>query len=152
MSASPAFAQYHQFLNRAAWSPLELAQVLLKLLVKTFVSAEQTLEFGIDVTIERRWGKQIGARRIYRDPVRSSKSHFVTTSGLRWISLMLLRPIPWAERIWALPFMTVLSPSEQSYQQRQRAPKPLLARSLQLLKLLRRWLLRQRLVVVGDSA
>jgi hypothetical protein len=38
---------------------------------------------GIDDTIERRWGPKIKARGIYRDPVRSSKRHFVKTSGLR---------------------------------------------------------------------
>ena len=58
---------------------------------------------GLDDTIERRWGSKIAARGIYRDPVRSSHSHFVKTSGLRWISLMLLAPIPWAERVWAEP-------------------------------------------------
>src|SRR3954468_7731160 len=32
---------------------------------------------GIDETIERRWGPKISARGIYRDPVRSSRGHFV---------------------------------------------------------------------------
>ena len=119
--------------------------------VQHFVVAEQALVFGIDPTIERRWGHKIAARGIYRDAVRSSDSHFVKTSGLRWISLMLLTPIPWAQRVWALPVMTVLSPSERYYRQRRRIPKTLLERSLQMLKLLRRWL-PSELVVVGDSA
>ena len=152
LSESRQFAQYHQVLNRAVWSPLALAQVLLRLLVTTFVPAEQALVFGIDPTIERRWGHKIAARGIYRDAMRSSESHFVKTSGLRWVSLMLLAPIPWAQRVWALPVMTVLSPSERYYQQRGRVPKTLLERSLQMLKLLRRWLPSRELVVVGDNA
>jgi hypothetical protein len=44
------------------------------------------LVFGIDETLERRSGKRISARGIYRDSVRSSGSHFVKASGLRWIS------------------------------------------------------------------
>jgi hypothetical protein len=152
LSQSEQFAQYHQVLNRAVWSPLELAHVLLKLLVKTFSQAGDVLVFGIDPTIERRWGRKIAARGIYRDPVRSSDSHFVKASGLRWISLMLLTPIPWAQRIWALPVMTVLSPSERYYQQRGRDPKTVLERSVQMLKWLRRWLPQHPLVVVGDSA
>ncbi len=152
LSESGQFAQYHQVLNRAVWSPLALAQVLLKLLLKTFTQAQDVLVFGIDPTIERRWGRKIAARGIYRDAVRSSDSHFVKVSGLRWISLMLLTPIPWAERIWALPVMTVLSPSERYYQQRGRTPKTLLERSLQMLKVLRRWLPERELVVVGDNA
>jgi hypothetical protein len=152
LSESTQFAQYHQVLNRAVWSPLDLAQVLLKLLVKTFVPDERPLVFGIDPTIERRWGRKIAARGIYRDPVRSSDSHFVKTSGLRWMSLMLLTRIPWAQRIWALPVMTVLAPSERYYQARGRHPQTMLARSTQMLKLLRRWLPERALVVVGDSA
>ena len=138
LSESRQFAQYHQVLNRARWSPLAVAQVLLRLLVTTFVPAGQPLVVGIDPTIERRWGIKIAARR--------SDSHLVKTSGLRWISLMLLTPIPWAQRV-----MTVLSPSERYYQQRGRTPKTLLERRLQMLKLLRRWWPQRELVVVGDN-
>ena len=71
---------------------------------------------GIDDTIERRWGRKIRARGIYRDPVRSSRGHFVKASGLRWLRVMLLVPIPWAVRVWALPFLTPLCPSERYYE------------------------------------
>jgi DDE superfamily endonuclease len=152
LGESRDYAQYHQVLNRAVWSPMELAQVLLGLLVAAFVPKGQPLVFGIDPTIERRWGKKIAARGIYRDAVRSSKSHLVKASGLRWISLMLLTYIPWAQRVWALPVMTVLSPSERYYQERGRSPKTVLDRSLQMLKALRRWLPGREMVVVGDSS
>jgi hypothetical protein len=146
------FAQYHQVLNRAAWKPLDLAQVLLKLVLRTFYRPDEPLVCGIDDTIERRWGPKIAARGIYRDPVRSSKSHFVKVSGLRWISVMLLTPIPWAQRIWALPVMTVLAPSERYYETRGRQPKTLTERAMQMIKQLRRWVPKRRLVMVGDSS
>jgi hypothetical protein len=81
---------------------------------------------GIDDTIERRWGAKISARGIYRDPVRSSKGHFVKASGLRWLSAMLLVRVPWAGRIMALPFLTLLAPSKRFYAGKSRAPKTLL--------------------------
>src|SRR3990172_2052641 len=87
---SPQFAQYHQVLSRAVWSPLAMTPILMKLLVSAFAQGSEPLVFGIDPTIERRWGAKIAARGIYRDAVRSSQNHFVKTSGLRWISLMLL--------------------------------------------------------------
>jgi DDE superfamily endonuclease len=62
LSQSQQFAQYHQVLSRAVWSPLALARVLLKLLVKTFTQAGEVLVLGIDPTIERRWGRKIAAR------------------------------------------------------------------------------------------
>src|SRR3954451_7311104 len=68
---------------------------------------------GLDDTIERRRGKQMQARGIDRDPVRRSRSHFVKTSGLRWWSRMLRAEIPWAGRVRALPFLTVLAPCQR---------------------------------------
>jgi len=87
------FQNDHRVLNRAKWSSRELSRVLLVLLVRLFVPTDTPIVMGIDETIERRRGRQIAARGVYRDPVRSSKEFFVKTNGLRWISLMLLTPI-----------------------------------------------------------
>jgi hypothetical protein len=103
------FPIYHGVLNKAVWSSRAVAGWLLRLLVGTFLSADATVVIGIDDTIERSWGQKISARGIYRDPVRSSKGHFVKTSGLRWLSAQLLVHIPWAGRIMGLPFLTVLA-------------------------------------------
>jgi hypothetical protein len=109
LSHDGSFARYHQVLNRANWSSLKLSQMLLNLLLRYLASAEGPLVFGIDETLERRRGQRISAKGIYRDAVRSSKSHFVKASGLRWISLMYLAYIPWAQRVWALPVLTALA-------------------------------------------
>jgi hypothetical protein len=78
------FHRYHRVLSRAAWSSREASRVLLDLLVEAFVPEEGApLVVGIDETLERRQGKKIAAKGIYRDPVRSSHTYFVKTSGLR---------------------------------------------------------------------
>jgi hypothetical protein len=89
------FHRYHRVLSRARWSALAVSRVLLQLLILTF-APDGPLVVGIDETVERRRGKQIIMKGIYRDAVRSSHNHFVKASGLRWICLMLLVPIPWA--------------------------------------------------------
>ena len=106
------FVNYHRVLNRAAWCPRAASRVLLGLLTSAFVPSGPVV-LGVDDTIERRRGRRITAKGIYRDPVRSSHGHFVKASGLRWLSLMLLAPIPWAGRTWALPFLTALALSER---------------------------------------
>jgi hypothetical protein len=106
---------YHRVLSQAVWSSLEVSHISLMLLVDTFVP-QGPVVMGIDETIERRRGAKIKARGIYRDPVRSSHSHLVKASGLRWLSVMLLVPIPWAKQVWALPFLTVLPHSERYYE------------------------------------
>jgi len=120
-------------------------------LIQTFVPRGRLL-FGLDDTIERRWGPKIRARGIYRDPVRSSRSHFVKTSGLRWLSLMLLVRVPWAQRIWALPLLSCLAPSERFYADRKRQPKTLLDWARQQCFQLRRWLPDRDLTLVVDGA
>jgi hypothetical protein len=109
------WVNYHRVLSRAVWSPRAASCLLLRLLVRAF-APEGPLVFGIDETIERRRGKRIRAKGIYRDPVRSSHAHFVKASGLRWLSVMLPAPIPRAGRVWALPFLTALAPSERANQ------------------------------------
>lgn len=145
------FQNYHRVLNRASWSLRRGSQILLGLLVQRF-APEGTLLFGIDDTIERRWGPKIRARGIYRDPVRSSRSHMVKASGLRWISLMLLVHIPWAHRFWALPLLTCLAPSERYYGKGKRKPKTLLDWARQQAFQLRRWLPQRPLILVADGA
>jgi hypothetical protein len=150
LSQEPHFQNYHRVLNRAVWSGLEISHILLDLLITTFAGCGDVV-MGIDDTIERRRGEQIKAKGIYRDPVRSSHGHFVKASGLRWLSLMLLVPIPWAHRIWALPFLTVLAPSERYSQGRVRGHKLLTEWARQMLLQVRRWLPKRRLVIVADA-
>jgi hypothetical protein len=107
---------------------------------------------GLDETIERRRGDPIQAKGIYRDPVRSSRSHMVKVSGLRWLCAMLLTPIPWAQRVWALPFMTVLCPSERFYERRGRRHQPLAERAWPVIRLVVRWLPGRMVVFVADSS
>ena len=147
-----SFARYHHVLNRAVWSPLQLGRVLLGLLIRHLDRGDGPLVFGIDETLERRRGTQIKAKGIYRDAVRSSGSHFVKASGLRWISLMWLTHIPWACRTWALPVLTALAPSERYYQKMGRVPKKLTDRARQIILQLRRWLPTRPLVLVADSS
>lgn len=150
LSDESGFAKYHHVLNRAVWSTHRAAELLLALLMHYLDKGTGPLLFGIDETIERRWGQKITARGIYRDAVRSSKSHFVKTSGLRWLSMMWLTTIPWAQRIWALPFLTVLAPSAGYYEQSVRQHKKLTDWARQMIFQLRRWIPHRQLIVVAD--
>ena len=151
LSDNNHFQNYHRVLNRAVWNCRHGGLILLRMLLATFVPSGP-LVLGLDDTIERRWGARIRARGIYRDPVRSSDSHFVKTSGLRWLSLMLLAEIPWAGRVWALPFLTVLAPSERYWEKQKRKPKLLTDWARQVVLQVQRWFPSRSLVVVADGA
>jgi hypothetical protein len=147
----PHFLNYHRVLSRARWSARNASRILLRALVRAFATTDQPLVFVIDDMIERRWGPQIKARGIYRDPVRSSRGFFVKTSGLRWVSLMFLPYIAWARRVWALPFLTVLAPSKDYNTSTRRRHKTVVDWARQMILQLARWLPDHRLIVLMDA-
>jgi hypothetical protein len=151
LSQERHFQNYHRVLNRATWSNLALSLILFRLLLNIFLPVGPVV-LGIDETIERRRGEKIKAKGICRDPVRSSKSHFVKASGLRWICMMLLAKVPWTLRVWALPFLTVLAPSERYYESRARGHKKLTDWARQMGMQVRRWLPNRKIFLVADSS
>jgi hypothetical protein len=152
LSDETQFQNYHRVLNRDKWSSRHLSRILLRLVVRAFVPPDARVVIGLDDHIERRRGDKIAAKGIYRDPVRSSKSFFVKTSGVRWLAMMVLAPIPWAKRTWALPFLTVLAPSERYHQERKMRHKKLTDWARQMIMQVRRWLPERAIVVVADSS
>jgi hypothetical protein len=145
------FHRYHRVLSRARWSSLEASRILLGVLLDAFVR-EGPLIVGIDETLERRYGKRISARGIYRDPVRSTYQTFVKSSGLRWVCMKLLVEIPWASRVWALPFLSALAPSERYAAKWGIRHKKITEWAWQLLLVLRRWYPQREIVAVADRA
>jgi hypothetical protein len=146
------FPTYHAVLSRARWSARAAAGLLLKMLVDVFVPTGAPVVIGLDDTIERRWGRKISARGIYRDPVRSTKGFFVKTSGLRWLVAMVLVEVPWAGRILALPFLSLLAPSQRFYEGKARPAKTLIDWARQAVLQIHRWLPDRKIIVVADTA
>src|SRR4051794_38434352 len=145
------FAVYHRVLSHGHWCSRALAHRLLLLLVAALVP-DGPVVVGLDDTIERRRGTCIAAKGIYRDPVRSSRGHFVKASGLRWLCVMLLAPVPWAGCVWGLPFLTVLAPSERYAAEQGKPHKKLTDWGRQALLQVARWLPGRRVFAVADSS
>lgn len=151
LSHEPQFQNYHRVLSRAKWSGLKVSQILLGLLVATLCAAGVPVVLGADETLERRQGRKIKALGVFRDAVRSSQSYTVHAFGLRWISMMLFVPLPWSSRLWALPFLTVLAPSEKSNQANGLRHKTSLDWIMQMISAVRRWQPERALVLVTDG-
>ena len=151
LSQEKQYQRYHRVLNRAKWSSLQTSKILLGLLVGAFVSTDGTVILGADETLERRKGKHIKAKGVFRDAVRSSKTYTVKAFGLRWVSMMLLVNVPWSSRVWALPFLTVLAPSEKTNSTNNKRHKTSIDWIMQMISQVRRWLPARQLVLVVDG-
>jgi len=151
MASAENFSTYHQVLNRACWSPLELSRRLLLLVVRLFVRTNGALTFVVDETLERRWGRRISLRGHYRDPLASSKQRSVSSSGVRWVVISLIITPPWTERSWALPVMSVPAPTPAVSRRLGRRHKTVPERARQMILVLRRFLPQTEITVLGDQ-
>src|SRR2546430_139706 len=149
LSAERRFTNDHRVLNRAVWSARQGSRILLGLLLTLLVPPGATIVLGADDTVERRSGRQIRAKGCYRDAVRSSHTHVIRCVGLTWVSMMLLVPVPWSQRVWALPLLTALCwPAQKGGRRRHKTSIDWVRHMMQQV---RRWLPGQRLVVVVDG-
>ena len=145
------FERYHRVLNRARWSGVRGAQILLGLLL-AMLPGDWPVVMAVDKTLERRKGARIAAKGVYRDAVRSRQSTVVTCLGVQWICLALLVPLPWSERPWALPFLTRLARSAQADAKAGRRHRTTVELTIGMVRLVARWLGRRRWVLLGDGS
>lgn len=144
------FTNYHRVLNRVRWDSLAASRILLGLIVAALVASGAPVILAADDTIERRPSRQIRARGLYRDPVRSTKAHVVRVWGLKWVSMMVLVKVPFCERVWALPFLTALVRGEKRHtgpRRHKKAPEVV----AQMARLVRRWMPDRAIVLVLDG-
>jgi DDE superfamily endonuclease len=144
------YGNYYRLLSRVGWSGLEGGRILLGLIV-TLLLRGQCLVIGIDETLERRWGKRIWGLGVYRDPVKSSQKHKVKSSGVRWQVMQVLVRLPWSQRVWGLPFLSVLAPSQTTPRVGNRAYKSSLDWAIQMVTVVSRWL-KRHWVCVSDGS
>jgi DDE superfamily endonuclease len=150
LGQDPHFCNYYRVLNRAKWNMLHGAKILLGLLIHLIPEGMPVL-IGVDETIERRKGSKIKAKGCYRDAVRSTEKKVVLCFGLKWISMMLIVPVPWSRRPWALPFLTVLAPSKACNAKEGKRHKTTVDWTRRMIMLVRRWLPSHAIVLVGDG-
>jgi DDE superfamily endonuclease len=146
------FTTYHRVLNRGVWSALVLSRLLLDLLVRTFLASDAPLELVVDGTLVRRRGRKVAWKGRFHDATRSQSGHVVTSDGIHWVCVMLLVPVPWSRRRWALPFLAIptFTPAISARLGKPHRTAP--ERTEGLVRLIRRWQPRRTIQVVGDSS
>lgn len=149
LSQESRFERYHRVLSKAKWNAFSLSRILLGLLVE-LIPANAPILIGVDETIERRSGKNITAKGCYRDACRSSHSLVIKCFGLKWLCAALIVKLPWSNRYWALPFMTVLCTSKKHDEQKGLKHKSSIERTIQLVYVISR-LLKRSWILLGDG-
>jgi len=149
LAQSNSYGKYYRVLSRVGWSGLAGARILLGMIL-ALLSPRQAIVIGIDETLERRWGSKIWGRGIYRDAVKSSVKHQVKSSGVRWQVMQVLLPLPWSQRVWGLPFLSVMVPSKETPRVGGRGYKSSLDWATQMVSVVSHWL-RRSWICVADG-
>jgi hypothetical protein len=152
LADSKHFTNYHRVLNRAQWSPWLLSKLLLALLIRFFVPEGMPLLLAIDETLERRRGRKIKYKGWFRDPIRSTVSHVSKSLGIRWICLAILVPVPWSQRLWALPFMTIPALGPKTSDKLKKRHRTIIDWAMIMIEKVRTWQSDREIALVGDGS
>jgi hypothetical protein len=146
------FTNYQRVLNRACWSPWILSKLLLSLIIHLLLPPGLPLLLVIDDTLERWRGPKIKYKGWFRDPIRSTLTHVSKSLGIRWLCLVVLVPVPWSQRLWALPFMTVPALGPKTSAKLRKRHRTLIDWAMLLADKVRRWQPDRDVVLVGDGS
>ena len=152
LAQSKHFGNFHRVLNRDCWSPWVLSQLLLTSIVRLCLPAQAPLRLIIDETLERRQGRQIKYKGRFRDMIRSSVGHVVTSSGIRWSCVAILVELPWSTRPWALPFCVVPVLSPKTSARLGKTHRTSVDWAIVLISKIRRWQPTRPIELVGDAS
>jgi DDE superfamily endonuclease len=145
------FTTYHRVLNRAVWSPFSLSRILFQLLAKTFLTANEPLILLLDGTLERRWGKRITYKGRFHDAVGSQRGYVQISEGIHWLCLMLLIRVPWCQRPWALPILSIPTLTPATSAKLGKRHRTTIQAAQMLIWLVRRWHPEREIVLIGDG-
>jgi hypothetical protein len=152
LADSKHFTNYHRVLNRAQWSPWLLSKLLLDLIIRFFVPAGMPLLLAVDETLERRRGRRIKYKGWFRDPIRSTANHVSKSLGIRWICLAILVPVPWSQRLWALPFMTIPALGPKTSDKLRKRHRTIVDWAMIMIEKVRTWQPDREIALVGDGS
>lgn len=152
LARQSGFSKYHRVLSTAKFNSIKISGILLSMLI-ALLPEDCPIMIVVDETLERRKGKKIKAKGYYRDALRSSESTLVSCLGLKWQCMMLIVPLPFCQRPWALPFMTILAPSKRADEAAGVPHRTSIQWTIVMLKLVCRWLgNKRRWILIGDGA
>jgi hypothetical protein len=146
------FGKYHRFFSRAHWCSLTLSRLLISVLIRCFVPSGVALQLIGDDTVERRRGKQVEYRGLFRDAVRSTANRITYCWGIRWLCVCLLVDVPWSQRPWALPFLLMPVLSEKTCERLHRRHRTLTQCTAIAVERVRCWQPEREIVLVGDGS
>ena len=105
--AQKHWTAYENTLRTSLFNMLLLSKILFLTIVK-LLPQKIPIHFLIDESLVRRYGPYVTGVRMHRDAVRSSHTNLVVTPGNKWVVLAVAIPLPFAQRYFALPILSLL--------------------------------------------
>jgi hypothetical protein len=124
----------------------------LAVIIRFLVPEGMPLLLVVDETLERRRGPRIKYKGWFRDPIRSTVNHVSKSLGIRWICLAILVPVPWSQRLWALPFMTIPALGPKTSDKLKKRHRTIVEWAMMMIEKVRTWQPGREIALVGDGS
>jgi len=103
---------FYRFFSRGTWKPDAVGRLILDALLAR-LAPDARIDLVIDDTLAQHKGPHIFGLGCHLDAVRSTRKTKVFAFGHVWVALMLVIPLPFARRGFALPILFRLYRSEK---------------------------------------
>lgn len=150
LAGATNYSSYYYAVNGASWSCISLSRILLMLVLR-IIKPVGVLQFTLDDSLVRRYGKHVSMKGRYHDAVRSRGRYKVSTTGIRWLSLQMLCSLAWSKRMWSLPLLTIPCLTEKACTKEKLRYRSMEAQSCLILRLLKRWLPQEEIMLLADG-
>jgi hypothetical protein len=149
VSGTQHHAAFHRFFSRACWCVDAVGRLLLLQLVARLPGP---LRLALDDTLCRHKGPQLFGLGVHVDAVRSSRKRRQLAFGHVWVVLTVLVPVPWSQRVWALPVLFRLYRTKADCQKSGEVHRTKTQLAIELVHQVAQWLPNTPLELVADSA
>jgi hypothetical protein len=149
VSGTQHHAAFHRFFSRACWSVDAVGRLLLLQLVARVAGP---LRLAVDDTLCTHKGPKLFGLGVHVDAVRSTRKRRLLTFGHVWVVLTVLVPVPWSQRVWALPVLFRLFRTQADCHKSGEQHQPKTQLAVALVHQVAQWLPGKPLELVADSA
>ena len=146
--------RFHRFFSRGSWAPDQWGKTLFFAALR-LVPAGEAIRIVLDDTLAAKKGAHVFGIGSHLDAVRSTCLRRVFTFGHCWVALMLLVPVPFSERRWALPVLFRLYRGKKTVAKENNTNHPYRKKTelgREMLDLVVGWAEGRRIELCADSA
>jgi hypothetical protein len=143
---------FHRFFSRGTWKPDEIGRLLFAAVLRLVGAATAPICIVVDDTLAPKKGAHVFGIGSHLDAVRSTRRHLVFCFGHCWVVLAVMVPVPFSQRVWALPILFRLYRNKKECVKKKQRYRKKTELARDMVDVFVSWVGERRVVLTADSA